>query len=54
MSWDRGEASEGRESLIMSRSPTLAVRRCDSYAFCVGLDHCHKTESEALLPLLSS
>ena len=46
-----GEASEGRESLIMNRSPTLAVRRCNDYAFSVGLDHCYKTESESLLLL---
>jgi len=31
----------------MNRSPTLAVRRRNEYAFCVGLDHCHKTESES-------
>ena len=49
-----GEASEGRESLIMNRSPTLAVRRCNEYAFYVGLDHCHKTESESLLLLKGS
>lgn len=29
VSWGRDEASEGRESLIMNRSPTLAVRRCN-------------------------
>jgi hypothetical protein len=46
-----GEASEGRESLIIGRSPTLEVRRCNEYAFRVGLDHCHKTESESLLLL---
>ena len=33
-----GEASEGRESLIMNRSPTLVMRRCNEYAFCVGLE----------------
>ena len=49
-----GGASEGRESLIMNRSPTLAMRRCNEYAFCVGLDHCHKIESESLLLLKSS
>ena len=54
VSWGRGEASEGRESLIMNRSPTLAVRRCNEYAFCVSLDHCHKTESESLLLLKGS
>ena len=54
VSWGGGEASEGRESLIMNRSPTLAVRRCNEYAFCVGLDHCHKTESESLLLLKGS
>ena len=48
------EASEGRESLIMNRSPTIAVRRCNEHGFCVGLDHCHKTESESLLLLKSS
>ena len=48
-----GEASEGRESLIMNRSPTLAARRCNEYEFCVGLDHCHKTELESLLLLKS-
>ena len=31
-----------------------ALRRCNSYAFCVGLDHCHKTESESLLLLKGS
>lgn len=54
VSWGRCEASEGRESLIMNRSPTLAVRRCNEYAFCVDLDHCHKIESESLLLLTSS
>ena len=54
VSWGGGEASEGRESLIMNRSPTLAMRRCNEYAFCVGLDHCHKTESELLLFLKGS
>ena len=54
VSWGRGEASEGRESLIMNRSPTLAVRRCNEYAFCVGLDHCHETDSESLLLLKGS
>ena len=54
MSWGGGEATEGRESLIMNRSPTLAVRRYNQYAFCVGVDHCHKTESESLLLLKSS
>jgi hypothetical protein len=24
-----------------------ALRRYNEYAFCVGLDHCHKTESES-------
>ena len=38
----------------MNRSPTLAVRRCNEYAFCVSLDHCHKTESESLLLLKGS
>ena len=54
VSWGRGEASEGRESLIMNRSPTLAARRFNEYAFCVGLEHCHKTESESLLLLKGS
>ena len=49
-----GEASEGRESLIMNRSPTLAVRRCNDYAYCVGLDHYYKTGSLLLLALKSS
>ena len=48
------EASEGRESPIMNRSPTLVVRRYNVYGFCVGLDHCHKTESESLLLLKCS
>jgi len=38
----------------MNRSPTLAVRRCNEYEFYVGLDHCHKTESESLLLSKSS
>ena len=54
VSWGGGEASEGQESLIMNRSPTLAVRRCNEYAYYVRLDHCHKTESESLLLLNSS
>ena len=39
VSWGRGEASEGRESLIMNRSPTLAVRRCNGYALIRDEDH---------------
>lgn len=54
VSWGGGEASAGRASLIVNRIPTLAVRRCNYYAFCVGLDHCHKTEAESLLLLNSS
>ena len=27
----------------------LALRRYNEYAFCVGLDYCHKTELESLL-----
>ena len=49
VSWGGGEAIEGRESLNMNRRPTLAVRRRNEYAFCVGLDHCLKTESESML-----
>jgi hypothetical protein len=32
----------------------LALRRYNEYAFCVGLDHCHKTESESLFLLKGS
>jgi hypothetical protein len=49
-----GEASKGQESLIMNRSPTLAVRRCTEYAVRISLNHCHKTESESLLLFNSS
>jgi len=39
VSWRGGEASEGRESLIMNRSPTLAVRRCYIYVSSRQVDH---------------
>ena len=39
MSWGGGEASEGREGLIMNRSPTLAVCRCYIYVSSRQVDH---------------